>query len=102
MTTPSDGEISVALAPHYRAQGLAPYLLKRAVDYAFAKASLLRVHALVKAGNTASASAFEHAGFLLCGTTVVKGCDAVHYVCERSENANNSPTQDLAQTVGAL
>jgi UDP-2,4-diacetamido-2,4,6-trideoxy-beta-L-altropyranose hydrolase len=102
MTTQTDGEISLAVAPQYRGQGLAPYLLKRAVAHTLTNTSLLRVHALIKTDNSASSSAFENAGFLFCGTTVVRGCDARHYLREREGVMHNNSVDHLAQTVEAV
>jgi UDP-2,4-diacetamido-2,4,6-trideoxy-beta-L-altropyranose hydrolase len=102
MATRTDGEISIAIAPQYRGQGVAPNFLQLAVTYAFTNSSLLRVHALIKASNRTSLSAFENAGFLLCGTTVVKDCDAYHYICDRQAISPYSSMDHLAQTVEAV
>ena len=102
MMTETDGEISIGVAPQCRGQGLAPYLLQRAVEHTFTNPSLLRIHALIKTDNSASASVFENAGFLFRGTTVVKGCDARHYLCERPGNTYSGFPDRLAQTAEAV
>ena len=83
-TPSSDVEMSITMSAEYRGQGLAPMLLERAVEAVFAATKADNVHAFIKPENRASLRAFENAGFLLLGTTQVKGSQALRYLRERA------------------
>jgi UDP-2,4-diacetamido-2,4,6-trideoxy-beta-L-altropyranose hydrolase len=79
-----EAEIDVSITPAKRGVGWGARLIEKAVQAAFERTDLVRVHGFVKAENRASARAFERADFRNVETAQVKGNAAVHY--ERNRN----------------
>jgi UDP-2,4-diacetamido-2,4,6-trideoxy-beta-L-altropyranose hydrolase len=83
-TKPGEADIDISITPEKRGLGFGACLIEKAVQAAFEQTDLIRVHGFVKAGNRASAQAFERANFKYVGVIQVKGNEAVHY--ERDRN----------------
>lgn len=82
-TNNREADIDISITPERRGSGLGARLIEKAVQAAFEQTDLVRVHGVVKAGNRASAKAFERAGFRNVGATYVKGNAAVYYERDR-------------------
>lgn len=79
-TREGGAELAITVAPEFRGQGLAPFLIRMAVQRAATTWGLSEIQALIKPQNLSSIKAFEDAGFEFHGPAKVKGCDAVRYV----------------------
>ena len=62
------GTVNIHLAPECRGRGMGPSALRALEGIAFGPLGLTRMEAEVKAGNAASLSAFQKAGFTLAGS----------------------------------
>jgi UDP-2,4-diacetamido-2,4,6-trideoxy-beta-L-altropyranose hydrolase len=82
-TTNREADIDISISPEKRGLGLGAPLIEKAVQAAFEQTDLIRVHGFVKAGNRASAQAFERANFRYVGAKQVNGSAAVHYERDR-------------------
>ena len=81
-----EATISINLDPRMRGQGLAAFIIVRAVDELFKRYSILRVSAFIKPRNLRSARAFVRAGFSDVGPTNVRGHKAWQYVMNREDS----------------
>jgi UDP-2,4-diacetamido-2,4,6-trideoxy-beta-L-altropyranose hydrolase len=79
-TSEAEAELGITIAPEFRGQGLAPFLIRMAVTRTAKTWGISKIRALIKPQNLASIKAFEDAGFEFCGPTKVKGYNAVRYV----------------------
>jgi UDP-2,4-diacetamido-2,4,6-trideoxy-beta-L-altropyranose hydrolase len=80
-------EVGVSIAREMRGRGIGRELIRLGVQQLRKQVILPQdsnapIHALVKPANTASVNAFELAGFTKIGTDLVRGCEAIHLVCE--------------------
>ncbi len=82
-TNPREADIDISITAEKRGRGLGAPLIEKAVQAAFERMDLIRVHGFVKAGNRTSAQAFERADFRCVGAAQVKGNAAVHYERDR-------------------
>jgi RimJ/RimL family protein N-acetyltransferase len=81
----SDANLNISLAKEKRGCGLALPVINAGIGELFSSTDIARVHAFVKTDNTASARAFEKAGFLREGMERVHDCDAIHFVLSRTK-----------------
>jgi UDP-2,4-diacetamido-2,4,6-trideoxy-beta-L-altropyranose hydrolase len=84
-----DWEVDVSIAPTMRGRGLASWLVKHGVQALLNHRHPLRVHALVRRANVASAKAFERAGFKRIGTEQIAGDSALHFIYDKSDPLNS-------------
>jgi UDP-2,4-diacetamido-2,4,6-trideoxy-beta-L-altropyranose hydrolase len=84
-----DWEVDVSIAPTMRGRGLASWLVKHGVQALLNHRHPLRVHALVRRANVASAKAFERAGFERIGTEQIAGDSALHFIYDKSDPLNS-------------
>jgi len=80
---PGEFETDISVAPERRGSGLGLGLMTRAMEEAFRDKSVRRLHALIKPHNGGSIRLFEAAGFQKRGAIQTRGCEAIHYACER-------------------
>ena len=73
-------DLGITIAPELRGQGLAPFVIRIAVERAIESWSVSEFHAFIKPHNLSSRKAFESAGFQFDGETIVHGHQAVRYV----------------------
>ncbi len=78
--------ISINLDPRMRGQGLASFIIVRAVDELFKRCGILQVSAFIKPQNLLSARAFVRAGFSDVGPTNIRGHKACQYVINRGDS----------------
>lgn len=78
--TQGGAELGITIAPEFRGQGLASFLIQKAVRRATQIWGESQMLALIKPQNESSIKAFEDAGFEFDGRTTVNGCDAVRYI----------------------
>ena len=78
-----EAELNLSLAKEKRGIGLSAPLIKAGVRELFASTECGRVHAFVKPQNTASARAFEKAGFDRVGVEQIRDNSALHFLCDR-------------------
>jgi UDP-2,4-diacetamido-2,4,6-trideoxy-beta-L-altropyranose hydrolase len=76
-----EAELNLSLAKEKRGIGLAVPLIEAGVRELLAGTECERVHAFVKPQNTASARAFEKAGFVRVAVEQVRENSAVHFIC---------------------
>ena len=74
--------VSISVAREFRGKGLAPAVLKCALDELTRTTSIRQVSAFVKPGNLSSVRLFQGAGFVCKEQTSVKGQAAMHLVLE--------------------
>ncbi len=75
--------ISINLDPNMRGQGLAGFIIIRAIDEMLKRCSIFKVSAFIKPQNHRSAKVFERAGFSEIGPTTINGIRARHYMIDR-------------------
>jgi UDP-2,4-diacetamido-2,4,6-trideoxy-beta-L-altropyranose hydrolase len=75
-----DSEVDVSISPDRRGRGLAQTLIKLGMETFVRERRCPLVHAFVKMTNTASARAFEKAGFKRAGTIQVRGNAAIQFI----------------------
>jgi len=95
----ADAEISITIAPGYRGHGLASALLDRSLETIFNTTSAERVHAFIKPTNLPSSRSFANAGFILLGSSRVRGCDALHYLRERQQKSGSEYREHAREVV---
>jgi len=81
-----EAEIDVSIARKYRGKGYASSLIATASERIFVDTDVRQLHAWIKAGNSASESAFERARFKRCEAAYVKGAPTVHYTRIRAQD----------------
>src|SRR5256886_5505474 len=81
-----EAEIDVSIARKYRGKGYASSLIATASARMFVDTDVRQLHAWIKAGNSASASAFERARFKRCEAAYVEGAPTVHYTRIRAQD----------------
>jgi UDP-2,4-diacetamido-2,4,6-trideoxy-beta-L-altropyranose hydrolase len=79
----SEAEVALSVAREKRGLGYAASLIEIGTREVFQKTDIIRLHALIKPDNRASAAAFEHAGYVAAESVPVKGQLALHYVQAR-------------------
>lgn len=77
LAAPSEAVVSVNIAAAARGRGLGPEALRRACALVFEADAISVVTAYIKPDNAASLRAFEHAGFVHAGTTVIGNAEAI-------------------------
>jgi UDP-2,4-diacetamido-2,4,6-trideoxy-beta-L-altropyranose hydrolase len=80
-------EVGVSIAKEMRGRGIGSELIRLGVEQLRdqvirRQGGTGRIHALVKPANMASVNAFRVAGFKQIGIDKVRGCEAIHLVCE--------------------
>ena len=75
-----DATISISLDRKFRHKGYGSMLIALASQNIFAVSKASVIHAYIKAGNFASASAFKKAGFIFQENRVIKGQRATHLI----------------------
>lgn len=75
----SDGQVSLALDPDYRGQGLAAPTLRAALAWARRELKLTSAVARIKPENVPSIRAFERVGFRLVRWAMVRGQPCLEY-----------------------
>ena len=78
-----DFETDISIVRERRGLGLGACLMIKAAEQAFRETAARRLHAFIKPGNSGSIRLFEDAGFGATGMVQTRGCEAMHYVCER-------------------
>ena len=96
-TTEDCAELGVTIAPESRGQGLAPLVIRLAVERAIERWSLAELHAFIKPHNVSSTKAFESAGFECDGVTTVNGGEAIRYVHSPRLAGDRDHTHALAR-----
>jgi UDP-2,4-diacetamido-2,4,6-trideoxy-beta-L-altropyranose hydrolase len=81
-----EAEIDVSIARKYRGRGYASSLIATASERIFVDTDVRQLHAWIKAGNSASETAFERARFKRCEAAYVKGAPTVHYARIRAQD----------------
>jgi RimJ/RimL family protein N-acetyltransferase len=79
----NEAVISVSLDPRCRGKGYGSTVIRLASRDVFACSDVTVIHAYIKAGNDASARAFEKAGFRKIGTAIISGHEANDFVLEK-------------------
>src|SRR5881397_3745950 len=86
ITLDYEAEIDVSIARKYRGKDYASSLIATASERIFVDTDVRQLHAWIKAGNSASESAFERARFKRCEAAYVKGAPTVHYTRIRAQD----------------
>ena len=83
--TGNEALISISLDKNFRDHGYGSIILQKASQQFLQSSHVHIIHAYIKQDNTASVHAFSRAGFEQQGTTMVRGCQALHLILQKKD-----------------
>ncbi|MBN2299078.1 MAG: UDP-2,4-diacetamido-2,4,6-trideoxy-beta-L-altropyranose hydrolase [Deltaproteobacteria bacterium] len=85
--TGGDAFVDISIDSAWRGRGFGTGMLILGTERLFRTSPAEAVHARVKADNPASIRTFENAGFTLIGSEDVCGCNTLHFIKKKTEQA---------------
>ena len=102
-TSNGEAEINISISANFRGHGYGAEAIGMASKHLFQEASITRIYAHIKRGNTASINTFTKAGYKMAGTKIVKGHKASEMVLDKNKGGGSlkmNPIRIGSQYIG--